>query len=588
MTGVPRSVRRSARDRLIAALDRANLLTRAIRAKKGLEHSSARLHRLARSPRRRRVARAAAAAGGSFLQSEISGRPVVAVVSPSYRVEEAAARNHDLVTAACEAADIRYFESVSPHVGRKRLGIVGDRADFLAALRSIRATAAVAIGPDTLVRPEWIGTVAMAGRAARRWSGERELCVFEPMVAPDGGTPLGLEAACEVELWDLDTTARGTTELSTRTPNPVAQRLPLRVASASGTGDDLDRVGRLEVDAFTWPLGTQPVPFPVDAVYTWVDDTDPAWQESRSRFDSMDASEDGAGPARFGHSDALRYSLRSLWYYAPYIRNIYIVTDSQRPRWLATGPHVTIVDHRDIFNDPTALPVFNSHAIETQLHHIPGLSEQYLYINDDVFFGRASHWSEYFTPAGTPCFFESLVRIPVAPDTGAPGIDHAGANAQRVLVELFGWASNQKMKHTPHAQLRSIHDELERRLPDVYANTARSRFRSDHDISAASFLHHRYAEAMGRGVSKETESEFIDLRRSDLGQRLDRLVEQRPASFCLNDTDMPADRRRLVETIVRRFLATRFPFPAPWERPSAVTGEPCNDEIAATPISPDG
>ncbi|MFD0331960.1 hypothetical protein ACFQZC_36840 [Streptacidiphilus monticola] len=85
----------------------------------------------------------------------------------------------------------------------------------------------------------------------------------------------------------------------------------------------------------------------------------------------------------------MRYSLRSIHQYAPWVRRIHLVTAGQRPVWLNTDhPDIRVVDHREIFSDPDALPTFNSHAIESQLHHIDGLAEHFLYLNDDVLFGR--------------------------------------------------------------------------------------------------------------------------------------------------------------------------------------------------------
>ena len=74
--------------------------------------------------------------------------------------------------------------------------------------------------------------------------------------------------------------------------------------------------------------------------------------------------------------------------FAPWVRRIFIATDSPVPEWLAAHPKVTIVRAEDHFTDLSALPVYNSHAVETQLHHIPGLAEHFLYSNDDMFFGR--------------------------------------------------------------------------------------------------------------------------------------------------------------------------------------------------------
>lgn len=84
-----------------------------------------------------------------------------------------------------------------------------------------------------------------------------------------------------------------------------------------------------------------------------------------------------------------RYSLRSLETNAPWIRHIYIVTNGQVPSWLDTSnPRVSIIPHDVIFANHSVLPTFSSLAIEFNLHRIPGLSETFLYFNDDVFLGR--------------------------------------------------------------------------------------------------------------------------------------------------------------------------------------------------------
>ena len=132
---------------------------------------------------------------------------------------------------------------------------------------------------------------------------------------------------------------------------------------------------------------------PVDVVYTWVDGSDPAWQERRDRalreLGGAPLHELAANDSRYTSHDELRYSLRSLEMYAPWVRQVFLVTDHQVPAWLRTDhPRLTVVDHTDLFGARGRLPTFNSHAIESQLHHLDGLAENYLYLNDDVFFGR--------------------------------------------------------------------------------------------------------------------------------------------------------------------------------------------------------
>src|SRR3546814_21017208 len=73
-------------------------------------------------------------------------------------------------------------------------------------------------------------------------------------------------------------------------------------------------------------------------------------------------------PARFRQIDELRYALRSVHMYAPWVRRIFIATDSPRPAWLNEHPDVTIVRSEAFFADTSVLPTHNSHAVEAPLH----------------------------------------------------------------------------------------------------------------------------------------------------------------------------------------------------------------------------
>lgn len=64
------------------------------------------------------------------------------------------------------------------------------------------------------------------------------------------------------------------------------------------------------------------------------------------------------------------------------------MTNGQIPSWLDTSnPKVSIVSHQEIFTNKQALPTFSSPSIEMNLHHIKGLSNYFIYFNDDVFLG---------------------------------------------------------------------------------------------------------------------------------------------------------------------------------------------------------
>jgi hypothetical protein len=276
---------------------------------------------------------------------------------------------------------------------------------------------------------------------------------------------------------------------------------------------------------------------------------------------------DGATVERFRSFDELRYSLRSAWQYVPYWRTIYIVSDGQVPDWIdRADERIRFVDHREIFSDPSVLPTFNSHAIESQLHHIDGLAEHYLYLNDDVFFGRLSDWQTYFHRSGATSFFPSKARFAFGDtSTSETSVDNAGKNLQRLLFDELGWAPSTKLKHTPHPQQRSLMDELEKRFDSAYQATMASRFRSPADVSFASALHHRYGEAIGRAHAGTTNYRYLNLASDNLEDLLELLIEQSFDSLCLNDGSIPPDRFHRVRSSVEQFLNKRFPHAAPWE-----------------------
>ena len=128
----------------------------------------------------------------------------------------------------------------------------------------------------------------------------------------------------------------------------------------------------------------------MDAVITYVDGLDPLWQE--------DYRTSMGGPVmakRFRDWGTLRFLLRGIETHLPFVRNVYLVVsrESQVPEW--ASEKLKIVYHRDIIPE-RFLPVFNSTAIEMFLHRIPGLDEEFIYLNDDFFPLRDCRPEDFF------------------------------------------------------------------------------------------------------------------------------------------------------------------------------------------------
>src|SRR5580700_11113120 len=308
----------------------------------------------------------------------------------------------------------------------------------------------------------------------------------------------------------------------------------------------------------------------IDVVFSWVDGTDPAFLSSRAgRLNRARLGVGDDADARTRQIDELRYALRSVDQNAPWVRRIFIATDTRLPGWLmADHPKITVVRASEHFSDPAALPTFNSHAVESQLHRIDGLAEHFLYCNDDMFFGRPVAASVFFTPAGISRFIESPVRIgggAVGP--GRSGHENAARNNRRLLADRFGYLITRHLAHSPAPLRRSVLAELEGAFPDEFAATQASRFRSATDISVTNSLYHYYALLTGRAVPHESARAcYIDTTTHDGLDSLGELLARRDTDFfCLNEGGTPEVDEAHRAAAVSDFLACYFPFPAPWE-----------------------
>ncbi|MGH3290204.1 MAG: stealth conserved region 3 domain-containing protein [Trebonia sp.] len=327
---------------------------------------------------------------------------------------------------------------------------------------------------------------------------------------------------------------------------------------------------------------TNDVGYDIDVVFSWVDGTDPALSSCRAPLLARAVLGDGDdADARTRQIDELRYALRSVDQNAPWVRRVFIATDSRLPDWLiADHPRVSVVRASEHFSDPSALPTFNSHAVESQLHHIDGLAEHFLYCNDDMFFGRPVAPSMFFTPAGISRFIESPIRIGggrVA--TSRSGHENAARNNRRLLADRFGYLITRHLAHAPAPLRRSVLTELQAEFPSEFAATQASRFRSATDISVTNSLYHYYALLTGRAAPHESARAcYVDTTCHAGLSSLAGLSARRDADFfCLNDGSEPQEDETYRAMTVSNFLASYFPYPAPWELDWTAQRDPLRD-----------
>ncbi len=493
------------------------------------------------------------------------------------------------VVGAADAAGVAYFMVPGKSPLRHTVGMrTADRPEFLASLRGRTEGTAVYLGkPEAGASDEIAGGPAAVGaELPKRIATAKVLRIGGLVLGPADQLLSGLELGCDVEFWDeadamLDDPKflRRQEKLKVRIPpamfagawvapraNDVADVLP---AEARVPAHRV--IGERKYDTFA-PFNRRlvnEVDFPIDAVYMWVDGDDPVWAAKRAEYTGDDAPQHLSGASCFVSRDELKYSLRSLHAFAPFIRNVYLVTAGQTPHWLDTeAPGIRVVDHAEIFADPSVLPVFNSQAIEAQLHRIPGLSDRYLVLNDDTFFRRPVPPSKYFHGNGIALLPFSPAQIGLGlPSAAEPAPSSAGKNVRALLEADFDRLIASKFKHVPHPQIRAVAEELEERYADEVRITTASRFRAPDNINFATALHHHYAMFTGRAVPGNFRLRYIDVTAPNAPEHLaeleaDRLVD----TFCLNDIDTNEDNAERIDALVRGFLGRMFPFPSPYEK----------------------
>ena len=509
-----------------------------------------------------------ALAPGTFV-SRRDGRLVLYRTRPGMTADVARSENLRLVAELLDRHDVDYFAAPESGSGSVNIGMAPQEwTRFLevlgAAPEGTEQLYVALLTRDRRGDVRWWSAPLQDPRVRPALATQTHIILFEVRAAHEHGEIYGRGQGIHLQRWERD--EDGALESPTRNTRT-------RHISATLQQSTQLTVAGTSLRTFA-PLATRHVfdfDLDVDLVYLWVDDSDPQWRSRRAEAlrragRPVDEApvESGVSAERFRDYGELRYALRSAHRYAPWARNIFLVTDRQVPGWLDTDhPGVTVVDHREIFEHPDQLPTFNSHSIGSRLHHIEGLSEHYLYINDDVFFGRPVSPQQFFHPNGVAKFFMSRSTLPLAPPGEGPPHENARRNVARLLEEHFGRTATRNFFHTPVPQRREIFADLEATFPEVFEQNVTSRFRSRQDYEPNQWLHHYYGYLKGMAAPGSIRYDYFDLSDPSIPERMSRLMDRRNRDcFCINDNAeaLPENQDFIVD-----WMAEYFPEPAPFE-----------------------
>lgn len=239
---------------------------------------------------------------------------------------------------------------------------------------------------------------------------------------------------------------------------------------------------------------------PVDAVITWVDGADPKHAQKLSECLRQQGIErpSTVSKSRLNDSGELAFCVTSILRFAPWIRTIFIVSDEQKPSLIATladtayQERVKVVDHKEIFRGHlSVLPVFNIRSLTTALWRIEGLSDRFIFFNDDFFLLRPVQEDDFFREGkmvvrGRYTWFKHLSPLGrILTKLKAMLFKHKSGRASHLLgqemaAKLAGMRHRYlRLDHNPHPFLKHTVADFYTAHPDFFKENIHYRFRSE-------------------------------------------------------------------------------------------------------------
>lgn len=292
----------------------------------------------------------------------------------------------------------------------------------------------------------------------------------------------------------------------------------------------------------------------MDAVISFVDGIDPLWQADYAAWHG------GKAPLakRFRDWGTLRYLLRGIERNMPFIDKVHLVVsrESQVPAWVSDRVHVVL--HSDIIPGEY-LPVFNSCSIEMFLHRIPGLGEQFLYFNDDMF-AVAPCEAEDFFPGGKAAM--GFARCLIADSLYRRQTRNADRLARKALGLKPG-LTFRRPQHCPSPMLRSASESAFAAVEtDILAQVSRTR--TPENVNQYLFLDYLFYS--GRAINRRLSNKHLSLAVSSAGKIEAFLADPTHKLCCINDVEMSDEQYSLLRRRILAAFDRLLPEPSRFEK----------------------
>ena len=292
----------------------------------------------------------------------------------------------------------------------------------------------------------------------------------------------------------------------------------------------------------------------MDIVITYVDGNDSAWKQDYEKYTNVPVME-----KRFRDWGTLKYLLRGVEKNMPFIRNVYLVVShpSQVPQW-ADQEHLKVVLHSDIIPQEF-LPTFNSNTIETHLHRIEGLDEEYLYFNDDLFPVAPCKPEDFFRDGNGVLGFKKHYL--------ACGMyKKICKNSDMLARKALGMKSSCSFLRPQHictAMLRSQCEELYNSVSgDIQSSLTRTR--TAQNVTQYLFLVYQYLK--GRMVNERISSKHCSLAMATPEKVAKYILQPERNVLCINDVRLSEEKYETLRKVIHESFETLFPQKSKFEK----------------------
>lgn len=299
----------------------------------------------------------------------------------------------------------------------------------------------------------------------------------------------------------------------------------------------------------------------IDFVIPWVDGSDPEWKKEFNKYCPEDKRIIDVSTERYRDYGLFKYWFRGVEKFAPWVRKVHFITCGQKPNWLnVSSPKLHWVQHKDYIPEEY-LPVFSSHPIELMMHKIPGLAEQFVYFNDDLFLTAPVKKKNFFKN-NLPCDSAILGTISVSTIGHILFNDNCLINSvfskREVMKKNLGkWFNIKYGKdllrtvlllpysgftgfYNPHYAVpytKSLLEEVWQKFPDELILTMKSRFRSQQDVNQYLFQDYRFCTGQFYPINPHYRKKGFLLSNSNVDMIASAIRKQKFTQIVINDSD---------------------------------------------------